>query len=59
VLIDAQKLLHELSQKKANLMQDTFSTPPPDYAGFMKAVGKYSEILELERLARELARQQD
>lgn len=59
MLIDPQKILHELAQKKAALMQDTFSAPPPDYSGFMKAVGKYSEILELESRVRELARQQD
>lgn len=59
MLIDAQKILHELAQRKDVLMKDTFSAPPPDYAGFMKAVGKYGEILELEELTRKLARQQD
>jgi hypothetical protein len=59
VLVDANKVLHELAQKKAGLMQDTFATPPSDYSGFMKAVGQYKTIVELEQQVRELARKQD
>lgn len=59
MLVDANKVLHELSQKKATLMQDTFATPPQDYSGFMKAVGQYIAIVGLEQRVRELAKKED
>lgn len=59
MLIRANDLLTEIARKKSELMLGAFSAPPSDYAGFMRAVGRYAELVELENLVRELARKAD
>jgi len=59
VLIDANKLLRALEDQRQKLMQDTFTTPPADYASFQRAVGVYSQIKRDMALIQELARKED
>ena len=59
MLIDSDVLMRELDKELDSLMKDTFQTPPPDYAGFMKAVGRYAHIVEMKTRVQALARRRD
>lgn len=59
MLIDPNKLLQQLEAERQKLMQDTFSTPPADYAGFQRAVGAYGQLLSQMQRVRELAKQSE
>lgn len=59
MLIRAADLLAKLATQKTALVVGTFDAPPDDYAGFMRAVGRYQAIDAAEAIVRDLSRQED
>lgn len=41
---ELRKLRKALTTRRANLMEDTFTTPPADWAAFNRALGAFKEI---------------
>jgi hypothetical protein len=59
VLILATPILVKLDKDMAELAASTLTTPPLDYAAFMRIVGKYQSMLELRNFVLELSKKGD
>jgi hypothetical protein len=59
VLIRPNDLLTEVAKRREELAHGTLQQPPADFAAFMRAVGRYAELQELDVIIRELARKAD
>lgn len=57
MLIDANKLLHELQKKRDELAHATLQNGRPE--AFAAAQGEYKALTEVFELVRELARKED
>ena len=50
------KLLKELVERRAAMALSAFDFPPSEWAGFQKALGRYSELTELIEIVKDATR---